>query len=358
MDTTRALRALPNTERGTGSTTIKIRQDVTNVQDSECHTDRGGGASCDFEVNLTSDGFLIFPGHANEAHAATSMTIIAGQPNLAGNHRRDIRIDVTRNDLTVSVTATAKRELIALGSRPRGGHGLSDDAFWATVPLEGMVYTVVHDPPGGDSFAELASGTEVTIEYELVDTRAASAGGSLESKDAVGFEGSVTEAGLNLGYTAEASAKILDGEVTGAAHCGVIGSVDRPEFSVTTSSDDGWDITLTTQRVLRSSQDAALPGRAGDAIVGAGVEIVYVQSDVLDLKRESAEKYCLRTKKRTELVSPQTDLLRRDRARDRIPDYSELEVFAHNGERGEHQRRQFHAAAECWNQPDRDGTGE
>ena len=58
---------------------------------------------------------------------------------------------------------------------------------------------------------------------------------------------------------------------------------------MTTSSDDGWDIKLTTQRVLRSSQDAALPGRAGDAIVGAGVEIVYVQSDVLDLSRKSAE---------------------------------------------------------------------
>ena len=284
--------SLPNTERGTGSTTIKIRQDVTNVQDSECHTDRGGGASCDFEVNLTSDGFLIFPGHANETHEATSMTIIAGQPNLAGNHRRDIRIDVTRNDLTVSVTATAKRELIALGSRPRGGHGLSDDAFWATVPLEGMVYTVVHDPPGGDSFAELASGTEVTIEYELVDTRAASAGGSLESKDAAGFEFD-TETGMNLGYTAEASVKFAG--ITGSAHWGIIGSIDRPEFSVTTSSDDGWDITLTTQRVLRSSQDAALPGRAGDAIVGAGVEIVYVQSDVLDLNR-SAEKYCLKQK--------------------------------------------------------------
>ena len=55
-------------------------------------------------------------------------------------------------------------------------------------------------------------------------------------------------------------------------------------------------IKLTTQRVLRSSQDAALPGRAGDAIVGAGVEIVYVQSDVLDLSRKSAEKYCLEQK--------------------------------------------------------------
>ena len=100
---------------------------------------------CDFEVNLTSDGFLIFPGHADETQAATSMTVVAGQPNLAGNHRRDIRIE-TRNDLFVSVTATAKRELIELGSRPRGGLGLSDAAFWATVPLEGMVYTVVHDP--------------------------------------------------------------------------------------------------------------------------------------------------------------------------------------------------------------------
>ena len=77
------------------------------------------GRPVTLKLNLTSDGFLIFPGHADETQAATSMTVVAGQPNLAGNHRRDIRIDVTRNDLFVSVTATAKRELIALGSETR-----------------------------------------------------------------------------------------------------------------------------------------------------------------------------------------------------------------------------------------------
>ena len=115
-------------------------------EDSECHPNRGGGAQCDFQVTVNSDGYLAFPvvppGSVN-----TVMSISAGRPNLAGNNRRTVRVDVTRNDLYRAVTTTAIRELIPLGSKPRGGEGLGDDTFWATVPLEGLVYTVVHDPP-------------------------------------------------------------------------------------------------------------------------------------------------------------------------------------------------------------------
>ena len=64
------------------------------------------------------------------------------------------------------------------------------------------------------------------------------AGGGIQTKDALGFELSF-EIGLNLGYTAEATTKIMKGEV--GADFGVVSSVDRPEFSMTTSSDDGWD---------------------------------------------------------------------------------------------------------------------
>ena len=52
---------LPNENDGTGSTEVKIRQDVSNAEDSECHPDRGGGASCDFQVSLDTDGYLEFP---------------------------------------------------------------------------------------------------------------------------------------------------------------------------------------------------------------------------------------------------------------------------------------------------------
>ena len=267
----RCFAALPSNQNGTGSTKIKIRQDVSDPGDTECHPIRGGGESCDFQVVLNDEGFLIFP------EGKTELNIKAGQPNLAGNHRRTLRIEVERYDLYRSVTATAVRELIPLGSKPRGDDGA---AFWATVPLDGLVYTVVHDPPGGDSYAELSSGSEVKIEYALASTRAMTVKTGTFTDSAFGFaaEG---EFGMNLGYTAEASTDLVEYEVktglTGEAE------VDGPNFSIESESDSGWDIVMTTNRVVRSSQDPALPGRAGDAILGGGIELVYKISDILDL---------------------------------------------------------------------------
>ena len=265
---------LPSEEDGTGSTEVKIRQDVSNAEDSECHPNRGGGASCDFQVTLDADGYLEFPDSGSE------MTISAGLPNLAGNHRRTVRVEVERNDLYRSVTAIVIRELIPLGSKPRGGDGLSDDTFWATVPLDGLVYTVVHDPPGGKSYAELLSGTEFRIEYEITSMRAMTVKGGtyLDSQFGLKLHGDL---GINLGYTAEASIDMTDWDTT----TGVKGEavVDGPNFKAESTIVNSWDIVMTTDRAVRSSQDPALPGRVGDAILGGGIELVYKLSDILDL---------------------------------------------------------------------------
>ena len=266
--------ALPSEQNSSGSTKIKIRQDVSDPEDTECHPQRGGGDACDFQVVLDESGYLVFPTDASE------MMIKAGQPNLAGNFRRTVRVEVERNDLYRSVTAIAIRELIPLDSKPRGGGSLSDDTFWATVPIDGLVYTVMHDPPGGNSYASLSSGTEVSIEYTLANTRSASAGGSY-SYTAESEYGAAWDIGLNLGYTAEASNKITEGDYLAGST--IEFNVGAPEFTISSSKDDGWDITLVTSRVLTSSQDPALPGRPGDSILGGGIELVYKLSDILDL---------------------------------------------------------------------------
>ena len=277
---------LPDKQQGTGSTVVKIRQDVSNPEDSECHSERGGGEACDFQVHLTKDGELVFP----DSTQTNAVVISAGSPNLASTHRRVISVEVTRNDLFVSVTAKAIRELIPLGSKPRVGSGLSDVVNWATVPLEGMVYSVVHDPPGGDSYAEISAGTVVKIEYSLASSRAAKAGGKFKTDIEKGGKGKF-EIGLNLGYTAEVATKMLEGEFGGEVKSAI--EFKSPEFSVSSSSVDAWDIALTTQRVLRSSQDEQLPGRAGDAILGAGIELLYTTSDVLDFAPKNGRLHCL-----------------------------------------------------------------
>ena len=276
--------ALPDEDKGTGSTKVKIRQDVSNAEDTECHPDRGGGESCDFQVVLDNDGYVTFPGGDSE------LVITAGQPNLAGNHRRTVRVEVERNDLYRSVTAIAIRELIPLGSKPRGGEGLSDGTFWATVPLDGLVYTVVHDPPGGNSYAELMSGTQVKMEWALASTRALTIKGGTYVEGKGGHHVN-TEFAISAGWVAEAEMKGLELDIK------ILGEgaeeVDGPNFSATSESKAGWDLTMTTDRTIRSSQDPALPGRAGDAIMGGGIELAYTLSDILDLSRSDGAKNCL-----------------------------------------------------------------
>ena len=128
---------------------VKLRQDVTDKEENECHTDRDGGTLCDFDVTSDEEGFLLFP-PLEETESVEYEKIVAGKPNLAGTHRRVVQITVLRNDGLRVVSATSSRPLITLGSRPRGEdeYGTySDDVFFATVPLDGLVYSVVHDPP-------------------------------------------------------------------------------------------------------------------------------------------------------------------------------------------------------------------
>ena len=57
--------------------------------------------------------------------------------------------------------------------------------------------------------------------------------------------------------------------------------------SASTESDNSWDFHFTLSRDIESSQDPAVPGRPGDVILGGGVEIVYVKTDVLDVDKAS-----------------------------------------------------------------------
>ena len=290
----RCEKAFPSTSSGSGSTTIKFRQDVTSTE-GDCHLSGSGGPLCDFQVetvvNDRGQVDIVFPG--NEA----SRTLTCGPPNLSGNFRREITVEVTRvalyNSLGRTTRASMTRELVPLSSKGRGGSDGSDSTFWATVPLDGLVYSVVHDPPGGNSFAQLESGSEIAVEYELVSTRAAHTTGGFDMGMAAGFESSFG-VGFNAGWVAEASLKSefkLKGKGTFKVE------QEGPKFAFTSRRTDSWDISFKTERVITSSTDPALPGRVGDAILGGGVELTYVLSDEIDAtgkeKRDGEDVPCL-----------------------------------------------------------------
>lgn len=270
---------LPSSQDGTGSTKLSLRQTVSDPDVNECHPRRGGGASCDFEVELDDDGYVQFP--TSGKNTSSTYNISSGTPNLAFNYRRSIDVQVERNDGSRALKVASSRPQISLGSKVRGGDGLSDSTFWATVPLDGLVYTVVHDPPGGNSYAELQTGVELSVSYILTNTGAVTAS-SFENMDFdIGWS-TGTEIGLSVGsgYVNVVTSSI-DFELEGSF--GFSFGWSGPDVTLSTSKEVGWDMTLTLDRTIRTSEDPNIPGRQGDVILGGGVEIQYIQADVLDL---------------------------------------------------------------------------
>ena len=100
-------------------------------------------------------------------------------PNLVAPYRRKVLARLQRDDGWAVTNLEVQRELVTMQSKVRGGGNdksaryQSAVEFYATAPVRGLVYTVVHDPPGGDSVASISKGTEVTLALSLESTRAA-----------------------------------------------------------------------------------------------------------------------------------------------------------------------------------------
>ena len=101
------------------------------------------------------------------------------------------------------------------------------------------------------------------------------------------------DVGFNAGWVAE-------GSLTTDLHLiktkGAIKTkTEGPTMRITSSEDKGWGLETTTQRTIRSSKDAGTPGRAGDVILGGGIELVYKISDILDIVNDARtlKKPCL-----------------------------------------------------------------
>ena len=73
--------------------------------------------------------------------------------NLVRPYRRKFLARIKRDDGFAVTTVPLERELVTLRSKTRGEGDaskryMSDTKFYATAPIRGLVYTVVHDPGG------------------------------------------------------------------------------------------------------------------------------------------------------------------------------------------------------------------
>ena len=267
------------------------------------------------------------------------------KPNLVSPYRRTVAFKVVRDD-GWSTTATAvDRELVTLRSKVRGESSeyasryVSQTTFFATAPIRGLVYSVVHDPPGGNSYASIAKGTTVNTVVELNKAFSGSVGEGWSTNGGWGAsmdvktnsEAMISGFGPIIGGAIEIETgnkrrrRLLSDSFSwnlksatkGAASAAGARSVPRsvpdgsrgttkettigfsaglevgdeesgPSVSVSTSTGDGWSLDMTLDRNMESSQDPGIPGRPGDVILGGGFEIVYVRTDTLDLDSTSS----------------------------------------------------------------------
>ena len=59
---------------------------------------------------------------------------------------------------------------------------------------------------------------------------------------------------------------------------------DGPEVTASAETDNSWDFQMTLDRNIESSTDPGIPGRPGDVVLGGGFEIIYVRTDVVDIR--------------------------------------------------------------------------
>ena len=194
-----------------------------------------------FQVTLDADEYLEFPDSGSE------MTISAGLPNLAGNHRRTVRVEVKRNDLYRSVTAIVIHGLIPLGSKPAVARRQRFERRHV-LGHRTLGWLGVHGgarSTGGNSYAELLSGTEVRIEYEITSMRAMTVKGGTYLDSQAGWK-TAGKFGINMGYTAEASVESIKWDTKHGGKGETV--VDGPNFKVESTIVNSWDIVMTTDR--------------------------------------------------------------------------------------------------------------
>ena len=175
---------------------VQIQEDVGSEATNPCHSKNEPSDECKFD-RVHGDGmqtyahddasktygFVQFKNSQGSDVDYFDITSTDAKPNLVSPYRRTFLARIQRNDGWAVASIAVERELVPMKSKVRGGGDPSnrynsDTKFYATAPIKGLVYTVVHDPPGGNSFASIGQGTNVEMELGLSTTRASSTGRS------------------------------------------------------------------------------------------------------------------------------------------------------------------------------------
>lgn len=231
-----------------------VEQDELYVVDLEVN-ETFGDESCPVEEGYV----LVFDEASDRANAPDSIPIVnglavyrmrPGMPNLVAPHhkRLEFRAVVDAEEVVWS------EPLIVTGVRPR-------EQTFTTVSPE-VPFMVLHDPPGDASFSFFARNSTSAMAMRMYGQA----------------EGSITtQSQIKLGSSV--SQTIFPGTTINSEIWGTVGA----SFSVgaTVAQSEEWIMSMTNSERFSTSDSEQITGEEGDVFIGAAMNLIYAQADVL-----------------------------------------------------------------------------
>lgn len=175
-----------------------------------------------------------------------------GAPNLIAPHQKLFQVEAVVEE----VKATWTEPIVVTGVRPR-------EQTFTTVTPE-IPFMILHDPPGDASYSYLEQSNTSSLAMRIYGQ----AEGSLTARSQIKV-GSAIEQTLFPGTAGDFES------------WGTVGS----SFSVgsTISAGTEWIMEMTNTERFTTSNQEQITGEAGDVYLGAAMNLVYAQVDILEI---------------------------------------------------------------------------
>ena len=180
--------------------------------------------------------------------------LIPGRPNIVAPHKKLLQIDAHVGQ----ETSVWKEELLVTGVRPR------DQTFTTVMPEIPLM--ILHDPPGDASYSFFEEGFETELGFRIFSQ----------------LEGSLkAEAEVKLGMREEIGSIVS----IKRENWGIIGG--SLEVGARVSTQTELVMTQSTTQQFSTSGNQNITGREGDVYVGAAMNLIYAQADVIEVNKNS-----------------------------------------------------------------------
>ncbi|KAJ1451362.1 hypothetical protein M885DRAFT_468528 [Pelagophyceae sp. CCMP2097] len=174
------------------------------------------------------------------------------------------KVDFTRHAIVLGVIQDAVPQIFMMATDPT------------------LIFTVLRDPPGGDSFATITEGTEMSMSMAISGMHAA---GHAYEKTTAGSAGVSVRLGVALGV----SNLLVDLKTgVGSEH-----SLTGPAVGASRAQSQAHDLTFTFDLAVSTSTDPFLAGQPSDVIVGGGANLRVLTAIKVDIQNKADDMYCV-----------------------------------------------------------------